>query len=218
MIIKQIFFFSFCLIRLTNPVKQPPLMLYWITSYWRQDLYKLFNEKKFSQMLRLTGNKLNEVLCHITWIKNSIHSISFDYVQLKGINPYSIETVNYSNYKRIYNLVSFKVLQSKDGIINQCDNIEKPSSFYCSFPHDINATEIFFFDNQCYILTKNKCLEKLVRNSLWEHRENAISYLFKKLKEKSCKFRNATFIPQTIHHTSTTGNVFILLQRIKWNP
>ncbi len=88
-----------------------------------------------------------------------------------------------------------------------CDHIPKASSFYCNISYGVSQAEIFFFDNQCYILSQHDCLGTLVKTCFSNEKKEVSNYLKKNLSKKNkwCGFENVTFIPPLIEYISTTG-------------
>ena len=213
MITQLFFFFSFYLILHSIAIRESPLMIYWLTSYSTDDLLKLFNSKKFfmknrfSQMKQVKDIDLDRIVCYFVQDRKLIHTMTFNYVQIENVNPFSIKILNCS-INRHYILVSFNVQEQKKTIENNlCHQIEKPSLFYCNITNEFNKNEIFFFDNQCYISNENNCIKDLAKYTLWNQQKDVIKYLEDHFHEmnKSCHFQNATFTQRLTQDISITG-------------
>lgn len=218
MIIRKIFFFfSFSLISHLIAIRQPPLMIYWLTFSTTDNLLKLFHsttfwkKDKFSEMKRLEDIQLDRIICYFLQNGEIIHTMSFNYVQIENFNPFSIKILNDST-SRHYILVSFNVQKENKSknITNEtnlCNHLQKPSLFDCNITNQFNKNEIFFFDNQCYISNQTNCMRDLAKYSLWNEQTKVIKYLNKNFQEKkkSCAFQNLTIIHRSTKYTSTTG-------------
>jgi hypothetical protein len=117
-----------------------------------------------------------------------------------------------SSIDKDYTLVSFNVQNLKQTQNlrlknSRCDLIPKASSFYCNISYGVSQSEIFFFDNQCYILSQHHCLPTLLKTCFSNEKNEVINYLKKNFykKNKSCGFENVTFIPPLTEYISTTG-------------
>jgi hypothetical protein len=183
-------------------------MFYWLTKYSLDELINLFKELNFYSIKNFLNISLKITLCFIIQKQNWI-SIHFNYVQIQNTIPISIQIVNHTDFYHFI-LLSFHTQKIENKIqIGQCQQnqtLSIPYQFYCQISDFNNRNEIFFFNNQCFLLNQTNCIKQLIQTTINGEQKHITKYLNQnREKKKSCGFKNAIFVPRIINYTTTTG-------------
>ena len=186
-------------------------MFYWLTKYSAENFIELLRRIMKNLFKDISTNSLDQSFCFLQEKKKFIHSMIFNYVQIRNAIPYSITIVNYTDFYDFL-LVTFnkEKLQKNGDPLKQCDQIKTrpiPYAFYCR-PSNLNNIEgILFFKEYCYFLRSRNCTEILIRSVLSDD-QGKVDQLFQNNRKESkfCGFENAKFLPHIIDYTTIKGN------------